>query len=1100
MVTYATADGTAIKTLDYSPRTGVLIFPPGALTRTFAIPVIGDRVHEPTKTFTVNLSSPSNATIARGQGIGTIIDNDPDALVGFQAAHVEVSESSPGATIVVTRTGSATAAFTVQYETVDATAHAGVDYVATTGTLSFPAGVMTRSFALKVLPNTKMDGRRTLMLRLFNVSAQAGLDRSTLPVIITDDDVGGVVRFSSAAYSVNEGAGLATITVVRTGGAASAVTVDYATGAPASGVPATAGTDFTAVSGTLTFAAGQTSRTFTIPIAKDTIDEPNETVGLALSNVTGGATLGTPSAATLTIMDDDVGGVFQFAATAMTVVEGKQASIVVTRSGGLAGPVTVDWAVSHISTDAADFSPIAGTLTFAAGVTSQTILLTINDDGINEGPEQFVLLLGNATGGAGLGVRRSLLVTVNDKQLTQPTIHFSTPVYNVVEGGIATIVVRRSGPTTGKVTVDYATADGTATVADGDYTARSGTLTFNPGVTAMSFTVPTTNDSRVEGDQQLGLILSNVTGGTLGTQRTATLIIRDNDVGGVIRFSSAVYSVGENAGAATITVVRTGGAAGPVTIDYATTTTASGVAATAGTDFTAVSGTLTFAAGQTVRTFTIPIAADTIDEQNKTVGLVLTNVTGGATLGAPNKATLTILDDDVGGVIQFAASAMSVVEGGQASIVVTRTGGLAGPVTVDWNALHLSTDATDFSPVTGTLTFAAGVTSQSIVLTIPDDGVEEGPEKFVLVLSNPTGAATIGARHSMVVTINDKTLTQPTIHFTEPGYTVVEGGIATITVRRSGPTAGKVTVNYATADDTATVADGDYTARSGTLTFAPGVTAASFTVPTTADTRVEGNQRVKLALSGVTGGQLGTQQTASLVILDNDIGGLIRFSAPVYTVTEGAKLATITVTRTGGAASGVSVDYTATTPLVGIPAVPGTDFTTVTGTLTFAAGQTSRTFTVPILQDTVDEPAKDVRLVLSNVQGGAVLVPPSTAKISITDDDVAGNVRFAATSWSANRDALTVTVKLVRSGGAASEAKVQYATVNGSAVAGTDFTQTAGSVIFGANETEKLITVPLISNPANLDVRSFSIGLGATANGLTLGTPSQTTVFLVAPH
>jgi hypothetical protein len=92
-----------------------------------------------------------------------------------------------------------------------------------------------------------------------------------------------------------------TITVSRTGGTASGVTVDYATG----GGTATAGVDYTGNSGTLTFASGQTSRTFTVTILPDALDEPNETVTLTLSNPTGGATLSTPNPALLTITDND---------------------------------------------------------------------------------------------------------------------------------------------------------------------------------------------------------------------------------------------------------------------------------------------------------------------------------------------------------------------------------------------------------------------------------------------------------------------------------------------------------------------------------------------------------------------------------------------------------------------------------------------------------------------------------------------------------------------------------------------------------------------------------------------------------------------------
>src|SRR5262249_7683372 len=124
----------------------------------------------------------------------------------------------------------------------------------------------------------------------------------------------GALQFSNASYSVSESGGTATITVTRTGGSTGSVTVNYAT----SNGTATPGSDYTAASGPLTFAAGETTKTFTVPIINDTLVEGDETVNLTLSSPTGGATLGSQSTATLTIQDDDVAhpGVLQFSASA----------------------------------------------------------------------------------------------------------------------------------------------------------------------------------------------------------------------------------------------------------------------------------------------------------------------------------------------------------------------------------------------------------------------------------------------------------------------------------------------------------------------------------------------------------------------------------------------------------------------------------------------------------------------------------------------------------------------------------------------------------------------------------------------------------------
>ena len=181
---------------------------------------------------------------------------------------------------------------------------------------------------------------------------------------------------------------------------------------------------------------------------------------------------------------------------------------------------------------------------------------------------------------------------------------FDAASYSVNEGaGTATITVNRTSGTAGGVTVQFATSDGTAT-AGADYTAVTQTLTFGPGQTSQTITIPITDDNLFEPTETVNLTLSNPTGGTLGSPAAAVLSIVDNELPSVFQLSDAPpYSVSEGAGPATITVTRTAGTAGGVTVQFAT----SDGTATAGADYTAVTQTLTFGPGQTSQTVTIPI-------------------------------------------------------------------------------------------------------------------------------------------------------------------------------------------------------------------------------------------------------------------------------------------------------------------------------------------------------------------------------------------------------------------------------------------------------------------------------------------------------------
>jgi len=1018
----------------------------------------------------------------------------PAGTLFFSLASYKVSEAGPWATIMVSRTGGSASGVSVGYQTSDGSAQAGSDYTTMAGTLSFGPNAMSASFTVPIANDGLIEGDEAVLLRLFSPGGGAGLGfPNTAVLTIADNDLGGAILFSSASYSVNESLSSATITVTRTGGTGGPVTVSYQT----SGGTATPGSDYTTASGVLTFAAGQASRTFTLPITLDGDDEDNETVGMQLSAPGGGATLGSRSAATLTIVDNDTSGSVQFGLAGYTVDEaGGSATITATRSGGSAGPVTVDYLTANGSAQAgSDYTAAAGTLTFGPGVLSQSFVVPIANDGSVEGPETVDLTLANPTNRLKLGARKTAVLTITDDE-PEVTLHFSAPSYSVTEGSLATVTVKRSGPTGSALTVDYQTSNGSA-LAGSDYTAAAGTLSFDAGISTLTFTVTTTGDSVDESDEELSLALATPTGGAmLGTQAVATLKILDNDSAGALKFSAATYSRSEAFSTATITVSRAGGLASGVTVNYASLTEVSAGKAVAGTDYTPVSGNLSFAAGQTKTTFTVPILADDIDEDNESLALELTNPTGGATLGSPTTTSLTIVDNDTDGVFQFSLSGYSVAEGGgSATITVTRSGGKAGPLIV---LNYQTSDGTaqagsDYMATSGTLSFGAGVVSQTFPVVVVDDGTVEGSETVNLALSNPSGKARLGARSTAVLAITDNE-PSPTLHFSAPSFSVAEGALGVVTVKRSGSTSSAVSVQYQTSDGSATSAGGDYTVTSGTLSFKAGVSTLAFKVPTTGDSVDESNETLNLALSNPTGGaSLGTQGAATLTIVDNDAGGALKFGAASYSKTESGPTATITVTRTGGVASGVTVSYASADGT----AQAGSDYTAASGTLAFAAGQKNRTFTVTLTNDSLDEANETLTLNLSAPTAGATLDSPASATLTILDNDVAGTVWFSGSSYSVGESGGVATITLTRSGGMAGGVTVNYATSNGTATAGSDYTAASGTLTFGAGETTKTFTVSITPDASAEANETVVLTLGALGGGAALGSPSTATLYIV---
>ena len=206
----------------------------------------------------------------------------------------------------------------------------------------------------------------------------------------------------------------------------------------------------------------------------------------------------------------------------------------------------------------------------------------------------------------------------------------------------ATIVVTRVGGSGGQAMISYATSGGSAT-PDVDYTPVSGSLTFDLGVDVQTFVVPILSDDLAEAEETIGLVLSNPAGAAmLGVPSMAVLRLVDNDQPGNVAFSMSSYVVGEESGIATITVVRSAGG-GTVTVPYST----GAGNAVPGVDYTPVSGSLTFGPGQTVQSFTVPILFNPGSNATSVLGLFLGDPNGGATLGTPSSAILTIVNLDV---------------------------------------------------------------------------------------------------------------------------------------------------------------------------------------------------------------------------------------------------------------------------------------------------------------------------------------------------------------------------------------------------------------------------------------------------------------------
>lgn len=309
----------------------------------------------------------------------------------------------------------------------------------------------------------------------------------------------------------------------------------------------------------------------------------------------------------------------------------------------------------------------------------------------------------------------------------------------VIEGTNSVFTVNKTGSTSSSCTVNYYTDDGTA-VAPGDYTAKPTTaLTFTSAQTAKTVSVTTADDAIVESAETFTLNLESPSDGSAIGTGTATATLNDND--STPTCSGVSFTIASNAAVtegtnSVFTITKTGSTSNSCSVNYAT---ANGTA-TAGSDYTATSGTLTFTSAQTAKTVSVVTEDDTTVESAETLAMSLNSPTGGSTLGTPATATATINDNDSGGTPSLSINDAYGTEGGSLVFTVTKSGSTGSTVTVNYATANGTATSLDYTAVSGTLSFGPTETTKTIVVTTKQNTASEVPENFYVNLSGASGA------------------------------------------------------------------------------------------------------------------------------------------------------------------------------------------------------------------------------------------------------------------------------------------------------------------------------------------------------------------------
>jgi hypothetical protein len=867
-----------------------------------------------------------------------------------------------------------------------------------------PAGQQTATVPVTIVPDSLNEAAETVILNIQSATGATVTGTPQHTYTITDDDPEPTVAFVQDSSGVEEENTTVQLAVQLSEVSGRTVTVNYAaTGGTAAG----GGTDYTLVSGTLTFNPGEFQKFVPVTIAEDTLNENSETVVVALS-APGFASLGTRSTHTLTITDDDPVPTLTFRApVTSSAPEGNSGTTVITLTVDLSTvsgrDVLVDYGVGGgTATLGTDFTlGGTGTLTIPAGATSGTIDLNILGDTRDEDDETVSVILTNLRG-ADPGADLAYTHTIENDADTPPTVSFvPATAGGAEETAVVVVGVELSGPSDRTVTVEYGLTGGTASNGVDFALTGTGALVFAPGETSKTIVLDIFDDLLDEDNETVILGLSNLVNCTAGTVAYTYTINDDADPPPAVSFALSGSQGQESVTAASLSVNLSSASGRQVQVAY----TVGGTATGGGVDYTLANGTLTFLAGETSKIIPLAVVNDSIDEDNETVVVTLTNPPTNATMGANAAHTYTILDNDTAGFVVTPTSGLVTTEAGGTAQFTVR---LATQPTADVTIGISSLDTTEGTVAPASLTFTGvnWATPQPVTVTGVDADVppNQADGNVAYTVATAADAATADLKYrnlnppDVSVTNMDANTRGIAVSPTAGLVTTEAGGTATFTVVLTSAPDADVTIALSSSDTT----EGTVSPASLTFTVAAGAnswdTPHVVTVTGVGDFVDDGDIAYTIVTAPAAGGNYAGLNAADVSVTntDDDTAG-ITVSAISGTTAEAAgpgNTATFTVALNSQPTANVTLTVTSSDTTEGLVSVTGSTTPAASKTLTFTAATWNavQTVTVHGQDDRLDD--GDVAYVVVTSAASSAdprysgLNPADVAVTNIDNDDM----------------------------------------------------------------------------------------------------------------
>ncbi len=611
---------------------------------------------------------------------------------------------------------------------------------------------------------------------------------------------------------------------------------------------------------------------------------------------------------------------------------------------------------------ASDYTGSSGVIKFTAGTTTQSLTTSLNTNALCESPKTFLTQL-TSTSSASTQGSVSFVSSITEGSPMNYTLNNNS----VNEGSVGNLTLTSAVSCPFNRTISVKTTAGTA--VDGvNYTGfTSANVTLLSGNTTVSVPVTTLDDLQNGPDLTLSVSLVDE------PSVVGTLTVVDTTPPPTLSWTVASQSISEGVGTASISWQLNSASARAIsaTVGFAGT-------ATDGTDYTYSQTTISIPAGTTSGSFAVQVTDDNLYEGNETLILSFASLTN-ATAGTNPTNTVTITENDSLPQISVTGSA-SVLESQSANFLITLNRASVFNVDVNYSTSNGSATAgTDYTSVSGSVTFAPGETSKTVTVATSNNAtVCEANKNFSLDISSPSGGTLGTSTYSMPLWDNDN----PSI--TVNNVTVTEGTAGTFTATLSQSCNYNVSFTWQTQNNTATAGQ-DFTSATATATITAGSTTVNFSVATIDDVIDQGSRIANVIFSS--GNRATVPASAStLTINDNDTAPTLSFSKSTDSVLETAGTATVnvvlshitnrtvTATITTSGTATINQDYTLPTTAISIP-----------------AGSSSQTVSLSPTRDTTSDSGETVILTLGSVSG-ATLGATSVYTLTLEDDPNMGSL------------------------------------------------------------------------------------------------------------